>query len=146
MARILPTRSYLAAYRAVVGDPDADLHAALVDAEGADQIELPLRDGGRLVLTLGHDAITASVRGGQFFDDAGNMRPAPINRGELAQRIAWATAASAPGARNDAAFEAARCLDAIEAHTIEPREGSEDFIARQWARAADLMGVTLKVV
>lgn len=154
MSRILPTRSYLAAYRAVVGEPDAVLHTALilhdalVVAEGAKtgQIEIVLRSGGQLVLTLDHDAITASVRGGRFFDDAGAVRPAPVNRAELAQRIERATAASAPGARNEAAFEAARCLDAIEAHVAEPREGSDDFIARALARAADLMGVALEVV
>lgn len=51
------------------------------------------------------------------------------------------SAASKPGARDEAAFEAVRCLDAIEQHEQEPREGSADFIARQIARIGVLLGV-----
>lgn len=47
--------------------------------------------------------------------------------------------ASKPGAADPIAFEAARCLDAIDDHTATPRDFSADFIARQWVRVAELM-------
>lgn len=48
--------------------------------------------------------------------------------------------ASKPGAAADpVVFEAARCLDAIDEHTAEPRDFSADFILRQWVRLAELM-------
>ena len=50
------------------------------------------------------------------------------------------SAASKPGARDDDAFEAVRCLDAIESHQQEPREGSAEFITRQVAKIERLLG------
>lgn len=47
--------------------------------------------------------------------------------------------ASKPGAADPVVFEAARCLDAIDEHTAEPRDFSADFILRQWVRLAELM-------
>lgn len=53
--------------------------------------------------------------------------------------IARVSAASKPGRRDDAAFEAASCLDAIDEHVAAPRDYSADFIERQWNRVAVLM-------
>jgi hypothetical protein len=50
-------------------------------------------------------------------------------------------AASAPGCADEPAFEAARCLDAIDEHEANPRDFSADFIAQQWARVDALVGI-----
>jgi hypothetical protein len=49
-------------------------------------------------------------------------------------------AASAPGCSDEPAFEAARCLDAIDDHEANQRDFSADFIDRQWDRVEALVG------
>lgn len=65
---------------------------------------------------------------------------APVSSELLRILDARLSAASKPGAQDEAAFEAARILDAIEQHQEEPREGSDEFIARQIARMGVLLG------
>lgn len=57
----------------------------------------------------------------------------------LATMNARINKASKPGGKDEAAFEAARCHDAIEEHTEAPRDFSPVFVARQWARIDALL-------
>lgn len=57
----------------------------------------------------------------------------------LATLHARLSAASKRGAKDERAFEAARCLDAIDEHTEDPRDFSAAFIERQWVRIEALL-------
>lgn len=83
MARLLNRHTFEIAYRRMTGtlpDPEllTELQAADADPD-CHEVEALLTSGARLVLTRVEGGIRASVRGGRFFDDEGNVRE-PIQR------------------------------------------------------------------
>ena len=81
MARLLPGATFERAYRNVTSTVPApelltELRAADADPD-CNEVEALLSSGARLVLARVEGGIRASVRGGPFFDDAGNVRVAP---------------------------------------------------------------------
>ena len=78
MARILNCTTFEIAYRRMTGTLPApelltELQAADADPD-CNEVEALLVSGARLVLARVESGIHASVRGGPFFDDEGNVR------------------------------------------------------------------------
>jgi hypothetical protein len=80
MSRLLNCTTFEAAYRGMTGTlPSAELLTELQAADAdpdCNEVETLLVSGARLVLARVDGGIRASVRGGEFFDDAGNVRGA----------------------------------------------------------------------
>lgn len=78
MARLLNCHTFEIAYRRMTGTlPTPELLTELQAADkdpDCNEVEALLSSGARLVLARVEGGIRASVRGGPFFDDAGNVR------------------------------------------------------------------------
>lgn len=130
-------------HSAMISQWERDTHArllALIEDDGTIEgpaarrlIDIELADDGHVLELLGE--------GWTYDDEPDVYRPVAEVPPELLRALdKRLSTASKPGARDEAAFEATRCLEVVEQHLRQPTAGCADLIRRQVARAVELLG------